>query len=88
MKEWKQHPNTQKVYEDLYKSSDADNEDADTYLTLIIKTVFMSEKERTASNGVWVQSVLETIFDINQLPQKSIQTLWIRGLARLLTRKW
>ncbi|RGB37588.1 hypothetical protein C1646_756656 [Rhizophagus diaphanus] len=27
MKEWKQHPNMQKVYEDLYKSSDAENED-------------------------------------------------------------
>ncbi|PKY40234.1 hypothetical protein RhiirA4_453559 [Rhizophagus irregularis] len=70
MKEWKQHPNTQKVYEDLYKSSDAENEDADTYLTLIIKSVFTSEKERTTSNGVWVQSVLETIFDINHLSAK------------------
>ncbi|EXX74843.1 uncharacterized protein OCT59_005057 [Rhizophagus irregularis] len=58
------------VYEDLYKSSDAENEDADTYLTLIIKSVFTSEKERTASNGVWVQSVLETIFDINHLSAK------------------
>ena len=70
MKEWKQHPNTQKVYEDLYKSSDAENENADTYLTLIIKSVFTSEKERTSSNGVWVQSVLETIFDINHLSVK------------------
>ncbi|PKC08056.1 hypothetical protein RhiirA5_417405 [Rhizophagus irregularis] len=73
MKEWKQHPNTQKVYEDLYKSSDAENEDADTYLTLIIKSVFTSEKERTTSNGVWVQSVLETIFDINH-PSAKIDT--------------
>jgi len=52
MKEWKQHPNTQKVYEDLYKSSDAENENADTYLTLIIKSVFTSEKKRTSSNGM------------------------------------
>ncbi|PKY60177.1 hypothetical protein RhiirA4_483580 [Rhizophagus irregularis] len=44
----KQHPNMQKVYKDLYKSSDTENEKTDTYLTLIIKSIFMSEKEHTA----------------------------------------
>ena len=70
MQEWKQNPNTRKVYEDLYKSSDSDNKNADTYLTLIIKSTFAAEKERTVSNGVWVQSVLETIFDVKQLSAK------------------
>jgi hypothetical protein len=70
MKEWKQDPKTRKVYEDLYKPSDGEDEEADTYLTLIIKSVFVAEKERTASNGIWVQSVLETIFDVNHLSTK------------------
>src|SRR6202000_2638468 len=70
MQEWKQKPNTRKVYEDHYKSSDSDNEKTDTYLILIIKSTFTAEKKRTVSNGVWVQSVLETIFDVKQLSAK------------------
>jgi hypothetical protein len=58
------------VYEDLYKSSDGDNENADTYLTLIIKSTFAAEKERTTPNGIWVQSVLEAIFDVEHLSTK------------------
>ena len=67
MKEWKLSQNTRKVYEDLYKSSDPDDASSDTYVALIIKTVFAVEKERTHANGVWVQSVLEIIFDEKHL---------------------
>jgi hypothetical protein len=55
------------VYEDLYKSSDVENEKADTHLAIIIKSIFMAKKEYTASNGIWVQSVFETIFDTSNL---------------------
>jgi len=54
MKEWKQNKNTQKVYEDLYKSSNPEDKKADTYIALIIKSIFIAKKERTASNGIWV----------------------------------
>ena len=67
MREWKKNANTRKVYEDLYKSSDDDNENADKYISLIIKSTFTAKKERTTSNRIWVQSVLETIFDVNHL---------------------
>jgi len=70
MREWKQSSDTRKVYEDLYKSSDCDNENADTYLSLIIKSTFSAEKEHTTSNAIWVQSVLETIFDVKHLSTK------------------
>ena len=40
---------------------------SDTFLTVIIKTVFPTEKERTNKNAKWAQSVLEAIFDENYL---------------------
>ena len=52
MRKWKQNSDTRKVYEDLYKSSDGDNENANKYITLIIKSTFTAEKERTTSNGI------------------------------------
>ena len=44
MKEWKLSQNTRKVYEDLYKSSDPDDTTSDTYVALIIKSVFAVKK--------------------------------------------
>lgn len=64
MEEWKQDKNTRKVYQDLYNPSNPDDDKSDTYVTLIIKSVFVSEKEHTIQNAKWVQSVLETIFDV------------------------
>jgi hypothetical protein len=70
MKEWKQNKNVRQVYDDLYKPIDPEDAQADTYISLIIKSVFMAEKERTRLNGVWVQSVLEVIFDEKHLSAK------------------
>lgn len=70
IKEWKQSKNAQSVYNDLYISSNPEDDEADTYLTLIIKYVFTAEKERTSSNGLWVQSILESIFDKTHLSTK------------------
>ncbi|CAG8601387.1 10797_t:CDS:2 [Funneliformis mosseae] len=70
MKEWKQNKNTQKVYKDLYKSSNSEDEKVNTYITLIIKFIFTAEKERMASNSIWVQSVIETIFNEKYLSTK------------------
>ncbi|RGB31575.1 hypothetical protein C1646_817224 [Rhizophagus diaphanus] len=62
--------NVQQVYEDLYKPSNSDDLSSDTYITLIIKSVFASEKERTNENAIWAQSVLEVIFDEDHLSSK------------------
>ena len=58
--------------------------ESDTFLTLIIKTVFPSEKEHTIKNATWAQSVLEAIFDKNHLSPKinvDIVETWIKALA-------
>ncbi|PKY59130.1 hypothetical protein RhiirA4_550272 [Rhizophagus irregularis] len=52
-----------KLKENLYKLSDLDDLSFDIYISLIIKSVFASDKERTNENAIWVQSVLEVIFD-------------------------
>ncbi len=44
--------------------SDSEDEASNTYITLIIKYVFKNEKEHMTSNSIWVQSVLEAIFDV------------------------
>jgi hypothetical protein len=72
MKEWKQDEKTRKVYQELYNQSDPEDENSDTYITLIIKSVFINTKERTNSNAIWVQSVLEIIFDESNLSSKII----------------
>lgn len=72
MKEWKQNKKTRQVYQDLYSPSDSEDKNSDTYVTLIIKYVFTSTKERTTPNAIWVQSVLEIIFDENNLSSKII----------------
>ena len=70
MKEWKGLKNVKKVHDELYSKSDPDDPNSDTYMTLIIKSVFSSENERTKQNAIWVQSVLETIFDEDHLSPK------------------
>ncbi len=72
MKEWKQDKKTRQVYQELYNPSDSEDKNSDTYLALIIKYVFSSTKERTTSNAIWVQSVLEIIFDENNFSSKII----------------
>ncbi|RGB33581.1 hypothetical protein C1646_743263 [Rhizophagus diaphanus] len=47
MRTWKASKNVQQVHKDLYKPSDSDDPSSDTYITLIIKSVFASEKKRT-----------------------------------------
>ncbi|CAG8745039.1 488_t:CDS:2, partial [Funneliformis caledonium] len=59
-----------KVHEDLYMPSNPDDPSSDTYITLIIKSIFTFEKERTQKNDIWTQSVLEVIFDENYLSTK------------------
>jgi len=58
--------------------------ESDTFLAVIIKTVFPSKKERTIKNATWAQSVLEAIFDENHLSPKidvNIVEMWIEALA-------
>jgi ATP-dependent exoDNAse (exonuclease V) beta subunit len=84
MKEWKELENVQKVHEDLYTPSDPNDPSSDTYITLIIKSVFSSESERTKENGYWVQSVLEAIFDKKHLSPKidsEVLDSWLEALT-------
>ncbi|CAG8639380.1 10066_t:CDS:2 [Funneliformis mosseae] len=50
---WKQNANIRKVYKELYDRSDLDDDESDTYVSLIIKSVFTNGKERTTSNAIW-----------------------------------
>jgi len=70
MRAWKRSEKVQQAHDDLYKSSNPDDPSSDTYITLIIKSIFPSEKDRTTANAIWVQSVLETIFDEKHLTTK------------------
>jgi hypothetical protein len=84
MREWKSSEEVKKAHEDLYLISDPDDPTSDTNLTVIIKTVFPSEKERTNKNATWVQSVLEAIFDENYLSPKidvDIVETWTMALT-------
>ncbi|RGB25908.1 hypothetical protein C1646_771097 [Rhizophagus diaphanus] len=84
MQMWKASKNVQQIHEDLYKPSDSDDLSSDTYITLIIKSVFASEKERTNENAIWAQSVLEVIFDEDHLLSKidaDIVDSWTRNIT-------
>ena len=73
-----------KVHDDIYSKSDSYDPNSDTYMTLIIKLVFSSENERTKQNAIWVQSVLEAIFDEQHLSLKidmEVLDLWIKTLT-------
>ncbi|KAF0515420.1 chad domain-containing protein: PROVISIONAL [Gigaspora margarita] len=81
MREWKK--NSKKAYKDLYNSSDLDNPNSDTFLLLIIKYVFVFNKECTQANAIWTQAVLETIFDEEYLLPKidaDVINMWIQKL--------
>ncbi|CAG8731161.1 11238_t:CDS:2, partial [Dentiscutata heterogama] len=68
MLKWKK--NSKKAYSDLYNPCDPDNLNSKTFLSLIIKYVFVSNDERTQANVVWTQAVLETVFDEKYLSPK------------------
>ena len=84
MQEWKASEEVQKVHESLYQPSDPNDPEFNTFLAVIIKTVFPSEKERTIKNVTWAQSVLEVIFNKNHLSLKidvDIVEMWIEALT-------
>jgi hypothetical protein len=84
MQEWKMSEEVQTVHEDLYQPSDPDDPASDTFLIVIVKTIFPSDKERTNKNAMWAQSVLEAIFDKNYLSTKidaDIVETWARALT-------
>jgi len=70
MKAWKTSKEVKSVYGDLYSPSVPDDPSSDTYIALIIKSVFHSEKEVMRENALWTQSVLESIFDVEYLSTK------------------
>ncbi len=70
IKAWKTSKEVKAVYGDLYRPSVPDDPSSDLYIALIIKSVFLSEKELTQKNAVWAQAVLESIFDVRYLSTK------------------
>ena len=83
MKEWKQRDNVKQVHEDLYNLSDPNDPSSEQYIALIVKSVF-AEKDRTHANAIWVQSVLETIFDERHLTTK-IETDAVESWTEAIT---
>ena len=83
MKEWKQRDNVKQVHEDLYNLSDPNDPSSEQYIALIVKSVF-AEKDRTHANAIWVQSVLEIIFDKRHLTTK-IETDAVESQTEAIT---
>jgi len=67
MHKWKTNDAVKKVHNELYSPSVPDEPTSDAYITVIIKTVFASEKKRMVANVMWTQAVLEAIFDEKHL---------------------
>ncbi|RGB21664.1 hypothetical protein C1646_777567 [Rhizophagus diaphanus] len=84
MRDWKNDNNVKKAYEDLYS---ANNPESETYISLIIKNVFISEKEHTQKNAIWTQAILEIIFNEGHLSPKidsnTIDTRYTKLIASL-----
>jgi hypothetical protein len=83
LKSWKQQANVQQVHDDLYHPSEPNDPNSDTYLTIIIRSVF-PPKECTTANAIWTQAVLEAIFDTNHLSTKldsDIIEQWTKRLS-------
>ena len=70
VREWKKSAEVQKVHDDLYSPNNPDDPSSDTYISLIIQSVFTSENDRTNENEVWAQSVIQAIFDERHLSTK------------------
>ena len=73
-----------KVHDKLYSPSVPDKPTSDAYITVIIKAVFASEKERMTANATWAQAVLEAIFDEKHLLTKidvDIVDSWTKTLS-------
>src|ERR1700752_4179699 len=76
--------NYKKAYNDLYNPCDLDNPNSEIFLSLIIKYVFVSNDECTNANAVWIQAVLETIFDEDYISPKidaDYVDMWIQKLS-------
>ncbi|CAG8454419.1 13625_t:CDS:2 [Funneliformis mosseae] len=71
MKEWKELENVQKVHKDLYTPSNSNDSNSDTYITLIIKSVFLSENERTVKNGIWIKMLVDKEHTVNNADEEA-----------------
>ncbi|CAG8829400.1 13699_t:CDS:2, partial [Racocetra persica] len=49
--------NSKQTYKDLYNPSNSDNSNSEIFLSLIIKYVFVSNKEYTQANAIWIQAI-------------------------------
>jgi hypothetical protein len=70
MRNWKMQENVKKAYDDLYSAIEPDNPESEICITLIIKSVFVSDEEQTDKNAIWTQAILEMIFDEEYLSTK------------------
>ncbi|CAG8489902.1 16744_t:CDS:2 [Dentiscutata heterogama] len=63
---------------------DPDDLNFETFFSLIIKYVFVSDDEHTQANAVWTQAILETIFDKDYVSPKidiDYVDMWIQKLT-------
>ena len=57
------------AYDELYTLIDPHNDQSDTYVAKIIKATF-TNNEQTALHMLWIQAILEIIFDPEYLSPK------------------
>jgi len=84
IKAWKERLDVRQVYNDLYKPIDLNDPGSDTYVAVIVRSVF-AEKECTMLNATWTQAVLESIFDMEHLSTKidnEIVEKWMERLSK------
>ncbi|RIA87366.1 hypothetical protein C1645_878098 [Glomus cerebriforme] len=78
---------TKQVHNDLYNPINPDDKNSDTYLSSIIKKVFIASEEQTRKNAIWCQTILEIIFDEDFLSLKletDIINKWYTKLLKIL----
>jgi len=60
---WKQDPSVLTCYEKLYELSNPENEDSDTYMTLIVKRTWPKKKNISELYLTWAATIAEIILD-------------------------
>ncbi|CAI2187798.1 13126_t:CDS:2 [Funneliformis geosporum] len=69
IKNWKNNSKIRIAYNELYNHIDSQDQESDTYIAKFIKKMF-ARNDRTELNALWIQAVLEIIFDPEYLSTK------------------
>lgn len=62
---WKKNPDVESCFNKLYNLIDPNNEESDTFMTLIIKKVWPKKSNLSNLHLAWAASVVEIVLDPN-----------------------